>query len=217
MSVQHMGRTIPDDDTGADLPRTFRDFVDSGPLPRFADASERDAAITAPVMGQMVYMLDSGEILRYDDRDAAWMPWVPHPSEASNFQDTEASGTVNSATFTVAATSPSGATEFPEVEIYTGPAALVIASCYGAARTLGTGGGYFGFVVSGATSIPAADDNASGYESVGPGERYAMTMIRRVDLTPGLNKFQIAARVHTGLLPTYTFYHPRLQVIPLAQ
>jgi len=58
MSQQYKGLTIPEYSDPADGPMSFQLLVDSGPIPRFATAGDRDIAIPTPVEGQIVYRAD---------------------------------------------------------------------------------------------------------------------------------------------------------------
>ena len=59
MSEVYKGQVIPLYSDPADGPGSFRDLVDSGPIPRFATAAARDAAIPTPIAGQVVYRADA--------------------------------------------------------------------------------------------------------------------------------------------------------------
>lgn len=75
MSQSYKGMTIPAYADSADGPLAFQDFVDSGPIPRFADATARDAAIATPVAGQMVYNTTTGLFEAWNG--ASWVqPWL---------------------------------------------------------------------------------------------------------------------------------------------
>lgn len=66
--------TIPAYADVADGPKAFQDFVDTGPIPRFADSTARDAAIATPVEGQLCYLTSTSAVLVYDG--ASWVsPW----------------------------------------------------------------------------------------------------------------------------------------------
>jgi len=66
MSQSYKGLTIPAYADSADGPVAFSDFVDSGPIPRFADATARNAAIASPVEGMVVYNLALDQYEVYD-------------------------------------------------------------------------------------------------------------------------------------------------------
>jgi Chaperone of endosialidase len=59
MSEVYKGQVIPLYSDPADGPGSFRDLVDSGPVPRFATAAERNAAIPTPIAGQIAYRADA--------------------------------------------------------------------------------------------------------------------------------------------------------------
>lgn len=63
MPDSYRGLTIPAYADAADAPKAFADFVDSGPVPRFANAGARDAAIPSPTDGMLVYLIDQGQFL----------------------------------------------------------------------------------------------------------------------------------------------------------
>jgi hypothetical protein len=76
MSELYGGLTIPSYADSADGPKAFKDFIDSGPIPRFANAAARDAAITSPTDGVLVYMLDTSVLMKYDG--FTWLtPFLP--------------------------------------------------------------------------------------------------------------------------------------------
>lgn len=62
MPENYKGLTVPLYTEAADGPKAFKDLVDSGPIPRFATAAERNTAIPAPVAGQLVYRSDLGSL-----------------------------------------------------------------------------------------------------------------------------------------------------------
>lgn len=210
MSVQYQGRTIPSDDAVADLPRNFRDFIDSGPLPRFADATERDAAITAPVTGMMVYMIDSGDLLRYNG--SAWVPWIPLPVEDVNFVSGSTLAAITATTFSNFA----GGSEFPKVTLVTGSQVIVIVSCFAAAPDAAGEGGSISYEVTGATSIGPLNETAAYFEAENNSDRNALSVIRQEIVTPGVNTFQMVGKRH-NVNPLSSVYieRPRIQVIPL--
>ena len=75
MSQSYKGLTIPSYTDTADAPNAFQDFTDSGPIPRFADGTARDAAIAVPLEGQMCYNTALGTFQYYDG--ASWTtPWI---------------------------------------------------------------------------------------------------------------------------------------------
>lgn len=62
MSQSYKGLTIPSYADAADGPGAFSAFTDSGPIPRFADATARDAAIATPTNGQMCFLTGSNAL-----------------------------------------------------------------------------------------------------------------------------------------------------------
>lgn len=76
MSEAYRGLTIPSYADSADAPKAFKDFADSGPIPRFADATARSAAIPSPTEGQMAYMLDTSTLVVYDGVGSWVAPFV---------------------------------------------------------------------------------------------------------------------------------------------
>jgi hypothetical protein len=72
MSQYYKGLAIPEYVDAADGPMAFQSFVDSGPVPRFADATARDIGIPTPVEGQVAYRLDINRIDLFDG--TAWTP-----------------------------------------------------------------------------------------------------------------------------------------------
>lgn len=94
MSSMYKGLAVPDYTDSADAPLAFQQLIDSGPVARFANATARNAAIPAPVKGQVIYRLDTSVIEIYDG--AAWKsvnPLVPpahtHPgSQITNLSIT---------------------------------------------------------------------------------------------------------------------------------
>ena len=78
MSSLYKGLSVPDYTDSADAPLGFKQFVDSGPLPRFANATARNNAIAAPVKGMACYRLDTGVVELYNG--SSWLsvnPLVP--------------------------------------------------------------------------------------------------------------------------------------------
>jgi len=76
MSEGYRGLTIPSYADAADNPAAFKDLIDSGPIPRFADASARDAALTSPTEGEHCYLLSSSKLQVYNG--ATWEePYLP--------------------------------------------------------------------------------------------------------------------------------------------
>lgn len=75
MSQSYKGLTIPSYSDSADGPAAFSDFVDSGPVARFADATARDAAITSPTAGQIVYNIALARFEAYNGTSWA-QPWI---------------------------------------------------------------------------------------------------------------------------------------------
>ena len=65
MSSMYKGLAVPDYTDSADAPLAFQQLIDSGPVPRFANATARNAAIPAPVLGQVAYRLDTKVIEVY--------------------------------------------------------------------------------------------------------------------------------------------------------
>lgn len=98
MSSLYKGLAVPDYTDSADAPLAFQQLIDSGPIPRFANASARNAAITAPVAGQVIYRIDTRVIEIYDSTGAgAWRsvnPLIPpaHTHPGSNIQDLSITG-----------------------------------------------------------------------------------------------------------------------------
>ena len=80
MSESYKGLTVPTYTDSADGPGAFREMIDSGPIPRFATATTRNAAITAPIKGQVVYREDliAGGGLEFWN-GTAWTPVTPPP------------------------------------------------------------------------------------------------------------------------------------------
>jgi hypothetical protein len=66
MSQSYKGHTIPAYADAADGPLAFSDFVDSGPIPRFADATARNTAIATPTEGQLCYNLALDQLEIYN-------------------------------------------------------------------------------------------------------------------------------------------------------
>ncbi len=56
MSVDHQGRKIPEYADPADVPASFIQLVESGPIARFNNNTERDAAIPAPASGHIAWV-----------------------------------------------------------------------------------------------------------------------------------------------------------------
>lgn len=56
MSTDYKGQTIPEYTDVSDGPQAFKSLVDSGPIPRFNLASDRDLAIPSPVEGMMAWV-----------------------------------------------------------------------------------------------------------------------------------------------------------------
>ena len=71
MPSQHNGMTVPEYTDAADAPSAFTALIDSGPIPRFATAAARAAAIAAPVRGMLSWRDDAGTIEVFDG--AAWV------------------------------------------------------------------------------------------------------------------------------------------------
>ena len=65
MSTDYKGITIPEYAEAADGPKAFRDAVDSGPIPRFQTASDRDTAIQTPVEGLLTYIVSTHTYTKY--------------------------------------------------------------------------------------------------------------------------------------------------------
>lgn len=74
MPEDFQGLTIPSYADTSDGPAAFAAFVESGPIPRFANAAARDAAITDPVSGQFCWMLDTSRLLQYTTPTTGWQP-----------------------------------------------------------------------------------------------------------------------------------------------
>jgi microcystin-dependent protein len=66
MSSLYRGLIIPSGTDRPDAPKAFRDYADSGPVPRFVDPAARDAAIPDPVEGQLVYVQSAGIFMWWD-------------------------------------------------------------------------------------------------------------------------------------------------------
>ena len=66
MPTTHNGMTIPEYTDAADAPGAFTAFADSGPVPRFANAADRDAGIVNPVPGSVCYRADVHHVEVYD-------------------------------------------------------------------------------------------------------------------------------------------------------
>ena len=66
MATSYKGLSVPEYGDSADAPGAITALIDSGPIPRFANPSERDAAIPAPTKGNVAYMLDTGRLLVFD-------------------------------------------------------------------------------------------------------------------------------------------------------
>ena len=79
MAVSHKGLIVPEGTDTANAPDNFVDFVDSGPLARFATTAERDAAFTvAPPHGTVCMV--NGVLHTYADNGSGggiW--WNPSP------------------------------------------------------------------------------------------------------------------------------------------
>ena len=90
MSSLYKGLAVPDYTDSSDAPLAFQQFIDSGPIPRFANATARNAAITAPIQGQVIYRLDTKVIEIYDATPpAAWKsvnPLIPPAHSHGNSQ-----------------------------------------------------------------------------------------------------------------------------------
>jgi hypothetical protein len=56
MSTSYLGLQTPDYADPADVPAAIRQLVASGPIPRFANPGNRDAAIPAPAKGAVAYL-----------------------------------------------------------------------------------------------------------------------------------------------------------------
>jgi hypothetical protein len=81
--MSYKGLEIPQDSDTADGPGAFADFVDSGPVPRFANAAARNTAITTPVVGQLcVINVGATPILQVYET-AGWVA-VPNGLVANN-------------------------------------------------------------------------------------------------------------------------------------
>ncbi len=93
MSSPYKGLAVPDYTDSADAPLAFRQFIDSGPVPRFANATARNAAITAPVKGQVIYRLDTSVIEIYDG--AAWKSVNPLIPPAHSHGDSQIQAGIN--------------------------------------------------------------------------------------------------------------------------
>jgi len=102
----------------------------------------------------------------------------------------------------------------PSITVTTGTAALVIVHAQSA--NSGTGSARMGYDVSGATSIAAADNRATGILGVAGAAPNASAMALHysalLPLTPGSNTFTAKYRVSSG---TGTFEHRRIIVFPL--
>ena len=68
----YKGFNLPDGAEIPDVPADLRTLVDGGPIPRFATAAARAAAITAPVDGLMTYQQDTRRLEVYDSVNARW-------------------------------------------------------------------------------------------------------------------------------------------------
>lgn len=102
----------------------------------------------------------------------------------------------------------------PSVTVTTGVAALVMVHAQSA--NSGAGSARMGYDVSGATSIAAADNRATGILGVAGAAPNAASVILHnassLPLTPGSNTFTAKYRVSSG---TGTFEHRRIIVFPL--
>jgi hypothetical protein len=97
MSEPYKGLTVPLYTDAADGPAAFKALVDSGPIPRFATAATRDAAITAPVSGQVCFRSDlaGGALEMY--AGGAWVPVAPSSTLAHSHAATDITGVLTAA------------------------------------------------------------------------------------------------------------------------
>lgn len=60
--VNYKGFDLPDGAAIPDVPSDLRALVDGGPIPRFANTTARDTAISTPVAGAMCYVSDIAQL-----------------------------------------------------------------------------------------------------------------------------------------------------------
>ena len=78
MSELYKGLRVPQYADPSDGPLAFRQMVDTGPIPRFATVAARNAAIPAPVKGQVCYRADAqsgGQIEFYTGAKWVMVTW----------------------------------------------------------------------------------------------------------------------------------------------
>ena len=96
MSSMYKGLAVPDYTDSADAPLAFQQFIDSGPIPRFANATARNAAIPAPITGQVIYRLDTKVIEIYNATPpAAWKSVNPLVPPAHSHGDSQIQAGIN--------------------------------------------------------------------------------------------------------------------------
>ncbi len=88
MSQNYKGRQIPAYTDPADAPTAFAEFVDSGPIPRFTDADNRDGFLPSPVAGMVCYITSLGRFQHFDG--AQWVT-LGSPIDANTLQGSAAS------------------------------------------------------------------------------------------------------------------------------
>lgn len=77
MSSSYRGLVAPDYADPADIPFSFREFINSGPIPRFPNEATRNAAIPSPVKGTVAY-LETPDYFSYFN-GSIWTRLVPLP------------------------------------------------------------------------------------------------------------------------------------------
>lgn len=100
----------------------------------------------------------------------------------------------------------------PSVTVTTGTRAIITVSARNVSNNTAGATVDLSFSVSGATTIAAADAQASIHESGAAGDLGSVTSVRLLSLTAGSNTFQMEAKVSAG---TGTIGRPRILVQPV--
>ena len=183
--------------------------VEGGIQPTIVDAKGDLIAATAADTPARLAVGADNTILTADSTQATGIKWAA----AASASPASASATVATYQATTSTSYTDLATAGPAVTITTGTKALVILT---ARITMGTAGetGFFGFVVSGSTTIAVTDDTAARFQTDYP-NGYAgaqFSCVNRVTLTAGSNTFTMKYKTSGG---TANFSNRQIIVIDL--
>lgn len=211
MSTTHKGLTIPEQTDPADANAAFEALVASGPIPRFADAAARDAAVPSPSVGDLVHDDETGFLNFYGTY--GWRGLGPTVHEALGFWDSdiewsENEGYISSVFYTEVTDDPDVA--FPEITVPTNGTALVVLSAAG--MTNDASGIEAAMAVKVNGTLYAAHTGVRIIPYVAQSGHTAFGFHLFTDLPGGYSTFQLVGKTANGLATAY-FRQPCLQVI----